>query len=257
MNVTPLRAGTLALVVESGPSQGRRVALEAAVLTVGSAEVTDLTLAGDTLVARVHAELLRQGADYEIHALAGAALTVNGRAVTTQVVRAGDRVKIGQHTLRVVDGSGVAPADAPSPAPAPAPTDRAARTDTPAATGAVPVLTSQVRAQIRLMPVWLRIYLVLMAMGFLYFGLFAGGSTTALDEVVAAETARGVARHRPVAETSRVVWLLQAAVAYESRGDRDSALELYREVLVARTPPDPTGPASTYAAQQLGLLGTR
>ena len=91
------------VVVESGPHQGRRLALHQYPARIGRAPDCQIRLAEDARVSRHHAELFEQDGAIYIRDLDSTSGTlVNDHVVTTQQLQPSDTLQVGGSALRVV-----------------------------------------------------------------------------------------------------------------------------------------------------------
>jgi pSer/pThr/pTyr-binding forkhead associated (FHA) protein len=116
-------AERLAQLEELSPAPGRRWSLAPERLSLGRDQMSYICV-DDPTVSRHHADLLSRGDDWVIVDLASTTGTlVNGLQIHQQVLRNGDRVRVGNSELQFLSANGIA-AGRPRYA---APTDRTTR----------------------------------------------------------------------------------------------------------------------------------
>ena len=96
-------AGTCFLTCIAGPDRGKRAAITAAALLLGSAPDCNL-LSDDPDVGPQFAELLLDGEQIRVKALAGGTIYVDGHAAPEAALRPGQQVRIGRSLWRA-DGA--------------------------------------------------------------------------------------------------------------------------------------------------------
>ena len=91
------------LQVVAGPHVGAIFALSTALVTVGRAPDSGISLPGDNLVSRQHARLVWDGRSLTVEDCDSRnGVCVNGRRVAAQVISRGDEIAVGQSVLRAV-----------------------------------------------------------------------------------------------------------------------------------------------------------
>ena len=117
-----MSTNSYALIVDEGPLAGARYAVTPAGLTLGRASQCDIAIK-DMLLSRSHCRFELRGEELWVVDLASANQTlVNKEAVDERALNAGDRVEVGQTTLRVEraaaadesNAAGAAPGEAPA-----------------------------------------------------------------------------------------------------------------------------------------------
>ncbi|HXT27733.1 MAG TPA: FHA domain-containing protein [Vicinamibacterales bacterium] len=232
-------------VVDKGPSLGSQLLLTAGSFAVGRNPGNDLVLTGDDFVSGTHAELKVTPKQVRLRNLSQNGTLVNGQPVIESELAPGDVVSIGMRHLLVLR-----PYERPArPAAAPRPRAVSEPSDGPMPDAAQPVKGFR-------LPIWLTLYLVLMAGLFVFFAFikFTSQGTPGLKEVQAMEQQYAAEHKLTPDETVRVLHLLETASVHDRSGDAASASEAYREVLGARRPLQPESPAYRFAAARLAAL---
>src|ERR1700733_14049535 len=107
----------LAQLEELSPAPGRRWNLAAQRLSLGRDQTSDICV-DDPTVSRHHADLLSRGNDWVIVDLASPTGTlVNGLQIHQQVLRNGDRVRVGNSELQFMSPQGTAAGTLRAPEP--------------------------------------------------------------------------------------------------------------------------------------------
>lgn len=247
----------LKLLVESGPRSGEEIALVGGRLTLGREPGVDVVLPGDDAISRLHAEIVSTELGYVVRNQSPNGTFVNGQPAGQTPLIAGDRIAIGAQYVLVV-GEANAPARLPVSRPAPPARSRPAVSAAVASRPAPPTRRAPSR---RLLPTWVVVYLwfmgALFLVLFLAFGLnLAPAGADSLAKVRAEEKAYGTSHNWRADETDRLLALLDRALVAERQGDTTSAVELYREALAFRRPPDASSPVSRYATGRMAALAT-
>ena len=112
---------TYDLVVDDGPLMGKRYTVTLAGLTLGRSSQCDIAIK-DMLLSRSHCRFELRGGTLWVVDLASANQTlVNKEAIDERMLNPGDRVEVGQTTLRVEHDSAATEGDSASVAPSTAP----------------------------------------------------------------------------------------------------------------------------------------
>ncbi|WP_029069693.1 FHA domain-containing protein [Jonesia quinghaiensis] len=98
-SVSGLPRGSALLVVQAGRSQGERFLLDADRIVAGRTEEADIFL-NDVTVSRVHAEFLRQGAEFEVRDAGSLNGTyINRDRIDRYTLKNGDEIQIGKYRM--------------------------------------------------------------------------------------------------------------------------------------------------------------
>ncbi len=82
-------------VVSSGVNEGKEFLLDKRVLTMGSAEKSDIALFEDALIAPKHAEIRQEGGQFVMYAASGQTVLVNDAPSSRSALQDGARLRVG------------------------------------------------------------------------------------------------------------------------------------------------------------------
>ncbi len=88
------------LQIERGRLVGKQFILYRNPTRIGAAYSNDVFLFKDASVQQEHARIVRRGGEFQVEALPGALVRVNGQPVVSRSIRSGDTVQIGETVMR-------------------------------------------------------------------------------------------------------------------------------------------------------------
>jgi pSer/pThr/pTyr-binding forkhead associated (FHA) protein len=250
---------TLKLIVQEGPTAGAELVLTEGLVTIGREATADLMLTGDEFVSLSHATVMTSALGSILRNISRNGTQVNDQPIAEAVLADGDRIAVGARHILGVRLAGAAGTDR-KPAGSGV---RVTRTmDAPEQAHPRPEAAKPKHADDQAKstfnpPLWVKIYLAMMAVVFVVFTVMqvTSAGDPGLKEILASEQGFATARHLAQADTDRVLKLIETAAVHERRGDARSAYEAYREVLGVRQPVDSSSPAYRYAAARMTALG--